>query len=61
MIDRLLELIFHVPIDAKLIILERRFSQPIDNLQFTTYDSITTMQYNMQCKTIEHNKQCELN
>ena len=36
------------------------FGSEFDNLYFTTYsvyDSITTIQY----KTIEHNKQCELN
>jgi len=30
-------------------------------LIFTTYGSITTIQYSMQYETIEHNKQCELN
>jgi len=39
----------------------RRFTpNAVDNLYFTTYDSITTIQYNMQHKTIEHNKRCEL-
>jgi len=33
----------------------------IDNLYFTTYGSITTAQYNIQYKTMEHNKQYELN
>jgi len=32
-----------------------------ENLYFTTYGSITTIQCNRQYKTIEHNKLCELN
>jgi len=37
------------------------YSRNNDNFYFTAYGNITTIQYNMQYKTIEHNKQCELN